>query len=90
MEIKEKQQKEVEIIKDVLCDCCGKSCLVNGMPEYMSLKSIWGYGTNKDMEKWTAQVCESCVNDRFRFIKFKVESHIFFLIFLYQNSIQIR
>lgn len=87
MEKKEIQSKKVEVITDVICDCCGKSCKVdegkidndiridNGEPiysfEFMKMEAHWGYNSKKDLEKWTAQICEKCVDEKFQFVKFK-------------------
>lgn len=91
MKITEKQNRIVETVKDVLCDCCGKSCKVDegiidnpiredhGQKyysfEYMDLSAVWGYHSNKDLEKYSAQVCEKCVDEKFSFIKFKKSSY---------------
>ena len=87
MDIKEKQNRKVIITKDVLCDCCGESCKVNESVvnnevreddgemmysfEYMELSANWGYFSSKDLSKWTAKVCEKCVDEKFGFIKFE-------------------
>jgi len=39
----------------------------------MELKAKWGYGTKKDLEKWTAHICETCVDKKLDFVKFKIE-----------------
>lgn len=80
MEIKEVQKFQTEIITDIICDSCGKSCKVdeyiirndaridNGEKdrifEYMELKAVWGYNTKKDMETWAAHICENCVDEK--------------------------
>jgi hypothetical protein len=49
--------------EDILCDKCGKSCRDNeGMNfEYAEITAYWGFGShNKDDEKHTAQICETC------------------------------
>lgn len=81
MELKEIKNKEVEIITDIICDCCGKSCktdeykLDNGDVaynfEYMTLSAEWGFGSKKDLEKWKAQICEDCVDKGLPSINFK-------------------
>jgi len=86
MEIKETQNKNIEVITDVICDCCGKSCKVyeckldNGEPyysfEFMKLVTYWGYHSGKDTETWTAQICEKCVDEKLSFINFKKELYI--------------
>ena len=84
IEIKEVKK---QITTDIICDCCGKSCMVNkgiidnvtrvdnGEPFYdfsfMTMETNWGFFSNKDSEKWTAQVCETCVDEKFSFVKFK-------------------
>ena len=73
-EVKKKIRKMVDVVTDILCDCCGKSCKVeNGDYEYMELKASWGYSTKKDLERWTAKVCEKCVDEKFStMIKFQI------------------
>jgi hypothetical protein len=73
-EVIKKVKKEVDVVVDILCDCCGKSCRgKHGDYEYMELNASWGYGTNKDLEKWTAKVCETCVDEKFKtMINFQV------------------
>jgi len=39
----------------------------------MTLVANWGYHSSKDLQKWSAQVCEKCVDEKFSFIKFKKE-----------------
>ncbi len=81
MEVKKKVRKIVEVVTDVLCDCCGKSCqvdtLLGGQKQYefMELKAFWGFGaTKKDLEKWTAKVCEKCVDKKLaKIINFDVQ-----------------
>lgn len=69
----ELQKKETTVVVDIICDCCGNSCNTSCGFEYMELKAFWGYDSKKDMEKWSAQVCEKCVDEKFSFIKFKKE-----------------
>jgi uncharacterized cysteine cluster protein YcgN (CxxCxxCC family) len=72
------QEKTIQVEKqevvDVICDCCGKSCMREGMGgglEYMTMSAHWGFWSNKDLEKWTAQICEACVDEKFGFVKFQ-------------------
>lgn len=45
----------------------------------MTLESTWGYGTKKDLEQWSAHICEQCVDEKFSFVKFeKDELHFKF------------
>lgn len=74
MKIIEKENKEVNVLKDVICDCCGKSCKDSiGNFECATIKANWGYGSKKDMERWTAQICEKCIDEKLSFINFKKE-----------------
>lgn len=73
MEKIEIQKKDVEVVTDIICDCCGQSCKTSVDYEYMTLEARWGYGTKKDMEKWTAHLCEKCVDEKLSFINFKKE-----------------
>lgn len=81
-----------EIPLDVICDCCGQSCMKDegiidnevrpdhGLPhrtfEFMNLETHWGYHSNRDCEKWSAQVCEKCtVEILATLINFKKENY---------------
>ena len=66
----EKVKKTVEVVKDILCDSCGESCKKGNSFEYMELQANWGFNSEKDLEQWTAQICEKCVDEKFRFIIF--------------------
>jgi diaminopimelate decarboxylase len=45
--------------------------------EYMDIETHWGYHSNtKDTQKWTAQVCEKCVDEKLSFIKFEKTNYI--------------
>ncbi len=87
MLVTEEKSISSETIKDVICDCCEKSCkkyecIVDNplrhdhgqksyVFEYMDLKADWGYWSKSDGEKWTAQICQECVTEKLKFIKFK-------------------
>lgn len=51
--------------EDIICDKCGKSCLNSTEMnfEYATITAHWGYGSNKDLEKHEAHVCEKCYDD---------------------------
>jgi len=70
MIIKEIVKEPTTKVVDVTCDICGKSCNTEYDAEYMSLKACWGYMSGKDLEIWEAQVCESCVDEHLKMIKF--------------------
>jgi len=92
VEITEKQNRKVDVITDIICDCCGESCKVNEFVidndlrddhgemyyafEYMELKVNWGYDSSKDTETWKAQVCEKCVDEKFTFVKFQKTNYM--------------
>ncbi len=78
MEIVKKILQDATV--DIKCDSCGDSCRVyihdidETLPpefEYMELQATWGYNTNKDRERWTAQLCEKCVDEKLSFIGFR-------------------
>ncbi len=88
MEITRIEDVKTEVIIDVICDSCGKSCkkeefVVDNVHnpdfgknapvfEYMEMSANWGYwSNNKDTETWKAQICETCVDDKFKFITFR-------------------
>lgn len=89
MEKKEIKEITTEVITDIICDSCGESCKVdkylidndkhpdNGQNhcsfEYMKLEARWGYHSNKDLESWTAHVCEKCVDGKLSFINFNTK-----------------
>jgi len=86
METTEVQKIRTKVITDITCDCCGASCKVDETEitneiridhgemsrsfEFMKLEASWGYHSKKDMVRWTAHICEKCVDEKFGFIKF--------------------
>lgn len=92
MIFKETIETKKEVITEILCDSCGKSCkkhsyVVNNplSPNYsekeyvfesMELSANWGYFSDKDTEQWTAHICEKCVDEKFGFIKFNKTNYI--------------
>lgn len=70
MKINERIVTEYDLMDDVICDCCGKTCKTKYNYECLELKAHWGYGTKSDGEKWTAEICEACVIEKLTFIKF--------------------
>jgi hypothetical protein len=61
-EFKEEIRK---VLSDVSCDICGKSTTnyPEVGPDYATLESYWGYGSQKDGSKYEVHLCESCFND---------------------------
>jgi hypothetical protein len=92
MEKKEKQNRKVDVVTDVICDSCGESCKIDSFVidnekredhgemhykfEYMELSANWGFDSGKDTETWKAQVCEKCVDEKFGFITFKKTNYM--------------
>jgi hypothetical protein len=83
MMITEKVAIEVDETKDIICDCCGKSCCVDEYTdeqgnkikqfEYMKMEAIWGYFSKKDNTTYKAQICETCVDEVLKpLIKFEI------------------
>jgi hypothetical protein len=54
-----------KVLDDVKCDICGKSTTnyPDVGPDYATLESYWGYGSQKDGSKYEVHLCESCFND---------------------------
>ena len=76
MEIKGNVLKEKIITLEIICDCCGKSCKTQMGFEFMLMSANWGYDSNKDLEKWEAQICEECIDNKFKFVKFNKGKYI--------------
>ena len=66
-------EKTELVVDNVTCDSCNKICDNN---EFMSLSESWGYYSNKDLQTWTAQICEKCIDEKLDFINFKKEQTI--------------
>ena len=65
--------KEVEqnVLTDIQCDCCGKSCLDNQKMnfEYAHIVAHWGYCSSRDTEVWICDLCEDCAVKTKEFIE---------------------
>lgn len=62
MKVNKKEQVMREVVVDITCDICGKSCKKECGFEYASLESVdgWGYDSRKDGEVHEADICEEC------------------------------
>ena len=67
------KQKELlsEVLEDIICDICGKSCRGGSdLYEFSTFSASWGYGSRKDCDTWKCDICEEC-SDK---IKLYIES----------------
>lgn len=62
MIIKTQEPGTIEVVKDVICDCCGNSCRdKEGFNyEYATFHASWGYGSTNDLDNWESHLCEVC------------------------------
>jgi hypothetical protein len=65
MVMREFKEEIRKVLSDVSCDICGKSTTnyPDVGPDYATLESYWGYGSQKDGSKYEVHLCESCFND---------------------------
>jgi hypothetical protein len=65
MVMREFKEEIRKVLSDVSCDICGKSTTnyPEVGPDYATLESYWGYGSQKDGSKYEVHLCESCFND---------------------------
>ena len=75
----EKIQKEVEVIKEVLCDLCGKKTRVLrdesfGIDQFSFgvLTFNGGYGSQHDMTNIRLEICEKCL---FEIVNRRISGH---------------
>ncbi len=60
------QKKEIEEIKKIVCNKCGREIAVkNGRAEegVFSVDHTWGYFSEKDGERHSFDLCESCYDE---------------------------
>jgi hypothetical protein len=62
MIINKKIMVEKEVPENIICNCCGKPIEKIGgyFKEYVHIEKIWGYGSEKDGEKQSVDLCEKC------------------------------
>lgn len=77
MLVTRKETQEVELIDDVICNKCGKSCRdeTTGLIEAVPLSMTWGYGSSKDGEGHESHVCEHCYDEIIAGFKIPPEVH---------------
>ncbi len=83
MKIIKKIMREVKVIDDIICDCCGKSTRVaeaddeidssgEWMFNYIEFKDRFGYYSQKDNDEYMAHICEKCFDEKFHFINWQI------------------
>lgn len=62
MKVTKWEKREVEVVADVTCDLCGKTCRdsLGVNYEFATLTATWGYASRKDCETHEAHICEDC------------------------------
>ena len=62
MRIIKEQRVSQGVVSDIVCDCCGKSCLDDHKInyEFAHLVAHWGYCSHRDTEAWDCDLCEEC------------------------------
>lgn len=63
------EKKVVEAISSVLCDSCGCNTLVEGTPQFATLRAHWGFGSAHDGERYELELCEGCFFGTLAYIK---------------------
>lgn len=73
MKITEQVDKPTTVTKDVICDRCGKSCVIEmgkvKIIEAGELSAFWGFGSKQDGENRHYDLCEECFDKVAEFIK---------------------
>lgn len=79
MIIKNKKLVELDVIDEVLCDLCGKSCSKSpceklghsNQPkhEYAELYANWGFYSDSNNKKYEIHLCEYCFYDVLAYCK---------------------
>jgi len=63
------KEAQAEVLDYIKCDICNRH--IDNMRGYLEFKALWGYGSSKDMTKWTAEYCEGCADKIKDFIESK-------------------
>jgi hypothetical protein len=62
-------QKTIEVIDDIECDICGKTCKDHlDNIESASLSAYWGYYSKKDGQNYEIDICEKCFDKTLEFL----------------------
>lgn len=60
------EKRDVEVVSDVICNLCGKTCnAAKGQEEtpsyeFATISASWGYFSTHDMDVHEAHVCNLC------------------------------
>jgi hypothetical protein len=77
MKITETKAVKTDVIIDIICDSCGKSCKgENGGVNAMKLEYYGDFFSSKDLEHWQADLCEACIDSKLSFIKFQISNYL--------------
>lgn len=60
-----KEQSVVDVLDDVICDSCGKSCFNGCELSHAEIQHSFGYGSELDGTIYTAHICDKCFIDKF-------------------------
>lgn len=80
----QREMVDTEVQKDIMCNCCGRSCRCEDAPgtlvvyESATLSASWGYWSGMDGDQWHCDLCEDCAKKIKAFIESlggKVEVH---------------
>ena len=67
--MKKLAKKTFEVVDDVVCDVCSKSCK-DGLEniESASISAYWGYTSKKDGDQYELDICENCFDKLIQFL----------------------
>ena len=74
MEIRKKQRKTVNVLKDIVCDSCKKSTHDAFNYQYAKITEEFGFGSeldNWDNSNQEFHLCEKCYKKLLKFLKLK-------------------
>lgn len=68
------KKKLKNVLEDIVCDICGKSCIPSsqedvGFAEFAVLEANWGYFSRKDETSYNCEICEDCFDKLNNFIE---------------------
>jgi hypothetical protein len=60
-----KEQTVIDVLDDVICDSCGKSCYNGWEFGYTEVQHSYGYGSELDGTIFKADICDKCFESKF-------------------------